>query len=72
VVEDHQSYWSITGDRTDLVFDMESISEALGHPFRVAGFLTILASYKGEIDVRDDSVVIRQFAPDRNRPAQKE
>lgn len=62
-VEDHGAYWSITADNEDLLFDMSEIGEAMGHPYSVSSFLAILASYKGEIDVRDDSVVIKVFAP---------
>jgi hypothetical protein len=62
-IVDHGSYWSITAEREALVFDMSEVAEALGHPYTVTNFLTILASYKGEIDVRDASVVIKEFAP---------
>ena len=62
-VEDNGAYWAITADNESLVFDMSEISEALGHSYTVNNFLTVLASYKGEIDVRDDSVVIKVFAP---------
>jgi hypothetical protein len=63
VVEDNGSYWSISVNNKDLVFDMDAISEALGYRFTVTSFLGILASYKGEIDVRDNAVVIKVFAP---------
>lgn len=62
-IEDNGSYWAITADNESLVFDMADISEALGHAYSVNNFLAVLASYKGEIDVRDDSVVIKVFAP---------
>jgi len=62
-IENNGSYWAITAENEDLIFDMESISEELGHAFSVANFLAVLASYKGDIDVRDDSVVIKVFAP---------
>lgn len=62
-IENNGSYWAITAEKEDLVFDMEEISEALGHSYTVTNFLAVLASYKGEIDVRDNSVVIKVFAP---------
>ena len=62
-IDDNGAYWSLTINHSALVFDMNEISEAMGHDYRVTNFLTILASYKGEIDVHDDGVVIKEFAP---------
>lgn len=62
-VENNGAYWSITADNEDLLFDMSAIGEAMGHAYSVTNFLGILASYKGEIEVRDDAVAIKVFAP---------
>lgn len=62
-VEDHGSYLSLDADGKDLVFDMNEISEEMGSPFTVTRFLAILTTYKGEIEVGDDNVVIRVFSP---------
>lgn len=62
-IEDNGAYWSITADNEDLLFAMNAISEAMGHAYSVTNFLGILASYKGEIEVRDDAVAIKVFAP---------
>ncbi len=62
-IEDNGSYWSITADNEDLIFEMDEIGEAMGHDYSVTKFLGILASYKGEIEVRDNAVAIKVFAP---------
>ena len=62
-IENKGSYWAITAENADLEFDMAEIGEALGHGYSVTNFLAVLASYKGEIDVRDNSVIIKVFAP---------
>lgn len=66
VVEDHQSYLSLTVDNEQLVFDMDDIAEEMGSPYSVTKFLAILASYKGDIDVGDNTVSIAVFAPTKS------
>ncbi|MFA7555474.1 MAG: MmoB/DmpM family protein [Spongiibacteraceae bacterium] len=63
VVEDFGSYRALTVDGEQLVFDMGEIAEEIGSAYTVTNFLAILVSYKGDIDVGDDSITIKVFAP---------
>ncbi|GAB3100357.1 hypothetical protein G8770_04235 [Aestuariicella hydrocarbonica] len=65
VVEDNESYLSLTVDGKDLEFDMNEIAEEMGHAYSVGKFLAVLTTYKGDIDVGDDSVSIRVFNPEK-------
>ncbi|MEX1669220.1 MmoB/DmpM family protein [Zhongshania guokunii] len=56
---DSGSYVSIETQQEELIFDMEEIAEVMGHSYSVSNFLSILATYKGFIEVNDDNVVIR-------------
>jgi hypothetical protein len=58
-ITDAGSYISIETQAPELLFDMEEISEAMGASYSVSNFLSILATYKGYIEVNDDNVVIR-------------
>jgi hypothetical protein len=68
VVEDHESYLALTTDGQDLIFDMDELTEEMGFPYSVAKFLAVLTTYKGDIDVGDNAVTIRVFAPEQ-RPS---
>ncbi|MDF1693950.1 MAG: MmoB/DmpM family protein [Zhongshania sp.] len=56
---DSGSYVSIETQQEELIFDMEEITEVMGHSYSVSNFLSILTTYKGFIEVNDDNVVIR-------------
>lgn len=59
IIEDHGTYITIQREREELLFPIDEISEAMGRPYTVSNFLTVLATYKGYIEVNDDNVVIR-------------
>lgn len=60
VVKDFGSYLALELEGA-LVFKLEDISEELGRKFEVPDFLTVLASYSGQVDVQDDAVSISEF-----------
>jgi|GEM_PF-1153443 len=68
MVTDHESYIDLSAVGCDLDFDMAAIGEELGFPYSVSRFLAVLATYKGDIEVGDDRVVIRVFSPDPANP----
>lgn len=59
-VKDYGSYLSLEYER-ELVFKLAEIGEELGRKFEVPDFLTVLASYTGQVDVQDDRVSIIEF-----------
>ena len=59
-VEDHGPYLTLAAER-ELVFEMERIAEELGRPYDVPTFLVVLSSYNGQVDVRDDRVIVREL-----------
>ncbi|WP_281783322.1 MmoB/DmpM family protein [Sinimarinibacterium flocculans] len=61
VVKDFGSYLALERER-ELIFRLADIAEELGHKFEVPDFLTVLASYTGQVDVQDDTVSITEFA----------
>jgi hypothetical protein len=44
---------------------MDELTEEMGFPYSVAKFLAVLTTYKGDIDVGDNAVTIRVFAPEQ-------
>ena len=61
VVKDFGSYLALENER-ELVFRLADIGEELGRKFEGPDFLTVLASYSGQVDVQDDAVSITEFA----------
>lgn len=60
-IVDNGAYYTVERDG-ELVFDMDAIGDAMGHPYSVSGFLTVLTSYTGLVDVQDRAVTIRELA----------
>lgn len=58
-VTDYGSYLALEREG-ELIFDMASITDALGRPYAISTFLTILASYNGAIDIDDTRIAIRE------------
>jgi hypothetical protein len=61
VVKDYGSYLSLENEGP-LFFNLTDIGEELGYKYDVPTFLTILASYTGQVDVQDDTVSITEIA----------
>jgi hypothetical protein len=60
VMKNYGSYLSLE-NQGPLQFNLADIGEELGRKYDVPAFLTILASYTGQIDVQDDTVSITEI-----------